>query len=289
VHTVLAMLSKRMDSLAVATASLRALLSERLTEQAEAVATMTLLHSRAIEELRHANDGVLAELRGSIADSGDVTRRIAGRVDDSAAELKSAVATMTLLHSRAIEELSHAIDGVLAELRGSIADSGDARRGIAGLVDDSAAELKSAVALVRTAAAGVDALTTRDEQIVARVEDIGQQISFEVGAPVAEVVAEIALLREEVAQLKRRVGVRAKASLAVDDASLLTIAKHLEERFPRSLDDDELKRLASAIVQHLEALVEVVADSRGHAEPPPPVARRTSRLTSNAPTRRESR
>jgi len=189
VSSNIATLAMRVDALGATTSSLHAAFSDRLTEYVDTVAHITRSQQDSLEEYRHGNDRVVAELRRAVGESDDVLRRVAARVDEVAEDLAS------------FGDIARALGSAPARGRGG---------------------------------AGFDP---------------------------AAIEAELAGLRDDIVQLKRRLGVRAKATVVLDEEQVELLLDQLVERIGTSVfADDDIERVAHAVVAQLDQFLEVVPD-----------------------------
>src|SRR5207302_1362039 len=89
-------------------------------------------------------------------------------------------------------------------------------------------------------------------------------------------VAELHAIREELAQLKRRIAVRAKASV-IDDEQIATIVDQVRAAIDVRLPAAEIERVAEVVARRMTEAFEVVADDEPAAPAPEPTSSRGSK------------
>jgi chromosome segregation ATPase len=212
------------------------------------------------------------ELRRAIVELGDNFTRVEMALQQpNNDKLPDVAGELALLRDQLVQLEGPDVVGELASLRDQVAQLGG---------PDVAGQLAS--------------LRDQLEQLGGQVEQLGGQVEqagghVEQGGP--DVASELASLRDEVQQVKRRIGLRARATVSLDDDQLHEMASAVNQRLkPPTLDDDDLSRIAEAIVLRLEASLEVVpgdTPEEAPAEPAPKPARprKTSSPRKAAPSR----
>jgi hypothetical protein len=300
VEAAVGALSMRIDAIGAAVASLRSVLSDRLTDYTEAAAAITRAQTESIEEYRRVNDRVVTELRRTVGETDESSRRVASRVEETAADvqalgellrtLDTGAGTIASSHENVKRELGESLE----EFAGSLSDrldeltsewraATDETRLAVRRIEAAAATTPPPAAAPSEASVDAGAIAAAVQlELGAALDDIGDRLGRvettlaasprEWAAPLTgdvddpAIASELALLRDEVLQLKRRIGVRARTAV--------------------TLDDQELERIVSSIVDRLEASIEVVPDT-AVVVPPAPAKKasgpRRPRRTSNAP------
>ena len=216
VHGALAALSIRIDGLVGATNSLRTALAEQIEEYTDAVSGVVRAQSQEVEDYRRANERVVAELRRGSVGGDDVSRRLSLRLDELGADVAAVTDTLrnvgaeTRQVTSATEKLVHLVtagldefgEHVLARLE-TIAEAAGQRQPIEFSGGSGFSELPQPV--IDTA------------PLVAVVREM---VAEDVVGPV----------REELAQLKRRLAVRAKAPLVLESTDIERLAESVAAR-----------------------------------------------------------
>ncbi|MEY2423416.1 MAG: hypothetical protein QOI95_3483 [Acidimicrobiaceae bacterium] len=182
--------------------------------------------------------------------------------------------------SEALEGYRHGNERAVAELRRGMAASHETIREFGAHIAEVAGDTQSILALLQGLTEGGWA-----DGPVAAAHSAGD----------AGVGDELALLRDEIHQLKRRVGLRARAPVTIDDEQLQAIADQVAARSGGvTLDDHEADRLTEMIVDRLTTMLEVVPDAseaapaNGEFVPPapPPVPAPSSAPSGDGPKKR---
>lgn len=169
-----------------------------------------------------------------------VTESLRSVQSDRLRDYADAIALAGRSQVEAIEEYRQGHDHTLAELRRSLGTTEESLRKLSGRLE----KLTAATVLAAAPAASPAPVLADDD-----------------------LRSEIELLRVEVQNLKRRIAVRAKARVDLDEEQLDSIARKVQRLVERSLRSDEhVGMLADGIVGRLEAIFEVVPPD----EAPPP-------------------
>jgi hypothetical protein len=184
---------------------------------------------------------------------GATTNNLNSVLSDRISDYIDTVAHLTRSQQDVVEEYRHGNDRTVAELRRAIAES-DA------LLRQVAARLDEVVTDVASLGDGERLMTTANDAPGAAMSE--------------ELESEIAGLRDDIVQLKRRIGVRAKAPAVLDEAQVGILLDRIVERIgPTTFADEDVHRVAQAVVAQLEQFLEVVPDTPASAPAPTPVPR----------------
>ena len=275
-HSAIATLAMRLDSLIAATTSLRTAVVDRVDDYAQTVAQLGRTQEQIVEDYRRGNERAVTELRRAGTDVEGLLHRMAARVDEVATDVSSAldqprvIRTTTAPEGWSVEESS--APEVLAEVADLVA-SGNNR--IADLIDVVAASqddqgTKRQITEVRELLAVlVDSLPDSAEGSAALPDDVA-----EIRDAVRELRAQVAALAGRVQSGDFVVG-EPVAPASLDDADLERLAEAVASRLqppaPPAIELD-LDALADRVVSRLERDFEVVGDEPPPAQPPPPPA-----------------
>lgn len=287
VHEDVAGLEARLQSLGSAIGDVEVALGDRLAEYADTVVQLGRGLTSNVTTYREGNERTVSELRRALADSEELLRAVLTRVDDLA------VAMGELGSEPPVDERAAlGADEVQTIVRDAIGtldvrtDIGKLANDLAALGDRVTTQLASN-ATVQPLTGGVDAamhteLLTALETIRTELQGLrrAQSPTPKKTADVERervLVGELAAMRDEIAQLKRRIAVRAK-STAIDDEQIATIVERVKAAIDLRLDDADVERVAVAVAHRFSEAFEVVleepAPSPSPAQPPsaPPAA-----------------
>lgn len=260
-------LSMRLDGLTASLDSLRTVLSDRLTEHMDGFSRVAQSHATDIEENRHSAERLVADLRKATAANEDTLRRVSARLEEI---VTSVDAVVDLVRSAAAEPRDTAAgDKIERRLAEGLEKLGD-------LLVARLDEFEPASAEPGDTAAG-DKIGRR---LVEGLEKVGDPLleQLEQFEPAA------AELREEMMQLRRRIGLRGKGSQSIGDDQIDRIADAVAARvelLPTVIADKQLDRLVDAVVERLQSVLEVVDDEPDVA-PAPPRRQRSSKSSKSS-------
>jgi ABC-type transporter Mla subunit MlaD len=231
------------------------------TEQVQAPS----VSDEKLESLYGAVEGVAAELSSTMS-------RVAAQRDDLSAELRGAVGGLRndvaveieAAVGRLRDDLSEELRGAVGGLRNDLAVEIGAAAG--GLQEDLSAELRAAVGGLRADVEAISSagLGARPPDAVT-VEGVPELVALG-----EELSGELAALRSEVVQLKRRIGVRGKPSGGLEESQVRELADQIAGAVqPRALPKSEIDRIAKALAAQLQNTFEVVADDEPVPAKPP--------------------
>ena len=309
----LASLAMRVDTLGAATATLRTVLSDRLVDYAETMATVGRTQSDAIEEHRHAQERTIAEVRRSITMRDEALRKVSGRVEELLTDTHAITAQVSDLIAASatiradLRELHQVTPGdaptidvtdVVVDLKASMRELTDElNSSMRGLVGELDASLRGFTGELNAPALGLTEdlkASMRDlrEELNAPVRDLIERVaSAEPLHPEpssgleVEIVDELRLVREEVQQVKRRIGVRGRPSVSLEGEQLDAMTDVVRDTLSAAmLDESHFDRIAEAVVKRLEAALEIVpADEEPPAAPKAPPRTPSSKQAPAAP------
>jgi hypothetical protein len=274
VHGAMATLSMRLDALVTATAAFRSVVSDRLSDYSDTVARLHRVQAAELEEYRHGTERLAAELRRTMGDNDEALRTLTSRVEEIGTELGAfnELVRTTIADSRATSRVSEKLSIEVAESLDSFEERMIER------LDASQRAAESAVV-----AAGGEMTKLRRELAALRK---APRTDAADGDGVGE---ELAAIREELLQLRRRIGVRAKptsapaapaapapAHFVLDDEQLARIVDAVGNRIGRlapTFTPKQLDAIVTGVVSQLEQSLELVDD----APPARPSAPRTRR------------
>jgi hypothetical protein len=262
VHGSVAALSMRLEALISATGTIRSSLSDRVDEYAAVVSRASLTQAHDLDDYRRATERTVAELRRGSAETSETLHRLGGRIDELATDL----ATVTDLVRAAPAPSPRApiaapSDGLLDVADAMLAEIADVRIQadlVPGIADDLA-RLRDEVA----------ALSAAVQQVRSDV------LAGSAGAPLPAATVDVHALRVEIAALRDLVmaildglpasqegsaGVDQAITAAIDRLRDDIVASGRQGASPAPPID--LAALADAVVERIEALVEVVPDDR---------------------------
>jgi hypothetical protein len=184
------------------------------------------------------------------------------------------VAHLTRSQQEVLEEYRHGNDRTVAELRRAVAESDALLRHVAGRIDEVVTDIASLSDGERAPAGTNDGLIAQmNEELAtgfAALRDDIAQLNASSPETSDDLATEVAGLREEIVQLKRRIGVRAKAPAVLDDAQLAELLERIVDRVgPRAFAEEDVRRVAQAVVSQLEQFLEVVPDTPAPANAAP--------------------
>jgi ElaB/YqjD/DUF883 family membrane-anchored ribosome-binding protein len=228
-----------------------------------------------VEQLRRQHERAMSELRRSVQETDTGLRQLAGQV----AGLADDFAALTDLVRSALDR-----------------PSGDASSAGVSEFDgwqDALAEMQAVSASLAQAAEAI--VPADDEGVVRALDDLRREMRRVAAAgaadsPVlADLASELAALRDEVTQLKRRVGVRGKTSTTLDDDQVASLVDRVAERLQppdapvvATLSDRDLSRIIDGVLEQIERTFEVVPEP-APAEPAPARAPSPERAPAKAP------
>jgi predicted nucleic acid-binding Zn-ribbon protein len=265
-----ASLATQLESVNLAIHGVGSVVSDRLVDYTETISRQTAKQSSTFGDYHAATQRALVELRDALAASDDLVQSLVSRVDELGSELEAVTAHTD---AAALVQPIGALHSDVTALRGEVAD---VRVDIAEIAEVEEAPSASA-------AGGVDSdelILVRDE-IVAAFEATRDELSGQLasvaerasalqptigGASIA-VTSELAAIRDELAQLKRRLAVRAKSSM-LDDEQVDELAVRVAGQVRLQLSDAELTHIGSMVAEIVSESFEVVVES----PPPPPAA-----------------
>lgn len=219
---------------------------------------------------------------------GATTNGVRSSLSDRLAEYADTVARLTRSQQDMLEEYHHGNERAVTELRRSVTESDDVVRRLEARVDELVTDVASLTEIARTLASESRSRFTPS--------DFGDEASGELGGQLGGLegladtisaielqgrasASELAGLRDELAQLKRRVAVRAKAPAVLDEAQIEDLVVTLAEQLGSArLADEELARFAQAVVAQLAESLELVSEETAPArkEAAPARSRRRS-------------
>jgi chromosome segregation ATPase len=209
--------------------------------------------------------GPLGEFGGTLAELQEELRAITEHVDASLTELlerpapKPSPAGPT---PAALEKaVQHGVGGAVAEFGGVLAELQEELQAVRSSMDEELQAVRASLDEVAKTGGGGDG---GGGGAIEGLDDLH---------------AELTSMREELTQLKRRVGLRAKSS-AIDDEQIETLATRLAGA--ATLSEQEVDRVADSVVERLMAILEVVPDP----EPAPAPARAAKRPARTAKSAR---
>jgi methyl-accepting chemotaxis protein len=306
VHGVLATLSMRIDALVTALNSFRTLVSDRLADYSDTVARLARTQAVDIAEYQRSSDRLVGEVRRSVNETEDTTRRLDGRVG----ELSSDVETLTDLVRSSMTQAREAV--AASEKLGRQVGEGLDQFGervlsqfdtLSEAAEAGAHSMRTEVTKVRrelaefhkaTAelAAPLGSLTALDE-VRAEIRALRQGIGNQFRADLGQLRADVTQLRHElgsqspsgvspgleevrdaIVQLKRRMAVRARGAAMLADDQIDVISAAVAGRLGESvvtiaLDGGQFEALVEAVVDRLEHRLELVDEpaSAANLEP----------------------
>jgi hypothetical protein len=303
VHNSVSALGMRIDALGSLTSGVGSAMADRLTEYGDTVSQVTRAQTEALDEYRHGTERTVTELRRSLAASDEVIRRLSARIDELVTDMGSLMEIVRVLGAAPIRtdaaSWSSASDEKLDWLRAEVAAIASAIESapVAPSAPAPASEPAFDPALAADLLRAIDELRTDVKAITsagvaASLSDAAVSLPV-AGGEVAELSAigeelsgELVALRSEITQLKRRIGMRAKSSGALDDFQLRELADRIAESVrppvladadleriveavrPPGLADADIERIVAAVGAHLESTFEVVPED-GELPPPP--------------------
>jgi hypothetical protein len=238
----------RLHALGGAISGVEVTLGDRLSEYADTVVQLGRGLTTNVSTYREGNERTVAELRRALADSEELLRSVLTKADDLAIELATVRSELSADGSDDaldVDELRDIVRDVVEPLDVRVA-IGQLTSDVAMLSDRLSNELAVATA---APPASVDAamqteLLTALERMRAELERVGRGDAADSKAAAAAereraMVAELEAMREEIAGLKRRIPLRAKAS-GIDDVERLAdaVAHRLAEAFEVVPDDE---------------------------------------------------
>lgn len=203
-------------------------------------------------------------------------------LQDSVVRLNDTVSPLIEAQASSLEELRRHQDRSLSELRRSVKEGDAGLRQLAGQIDGLADDIAALNDLVRAvvergpgAPLEVDGL--HDALLEMQAASASLIETAEVlagpnpaqGAALDDLASELAALRDEVTQLKRRVGVRAKTSTTLDEEQVAALIDRLVDRLgPRAtaepavvtLGDADVERIVAGVLEQIERTFEIVSD-----------------------------
>jgi len=180
-------------------------------------------------------------------------------------DYSESLATVVRSQSDTVEEYRHNQDRAIADLRRSIVATDEALRKLTGRLEELLAAPRGLSEFVGSDGfdpnlASHAVLANLDAAAHALSEQLESAAQVPTQQSNDEIVDELHLLRDEVQALKRRVGLRARAPVSLDDEQLEAIASAVGSTQGTRLTDTELERIVDSIVKRLEAMIEVVPD-----------------------------
>lgn len=246
----------RVHTLGGAVTGVEVTLGERLSEYSDTVVQLGRGLTANISTYRESNDRTVSELRRALADSEELLRTVLTKADDLAVEIAAVRNDLTVEAPAApvdADELREMVHETLAsfDARGNVARLATE---LAALGDRITKEL-AARPVATPGPSGVDAavhaelltaLEALRTDVVAAVADMRAEIDRlrRAGAKPTKpatteheraLVGELEAMREEIAQLKRRIAVRAKAT-AIDDEQIAAIAEAVAQRISEAFE-----------------------------------------------------
>jgi hypothetical protein len=246
----------RVHTLGGAVAGVEVTLGGRLSEYSDTVVQLGRGLTANISTYRESNDRTVSELRRALADSEELLRTVLTKADDLAVEIAA------VRNERTADAPAAPIDAdELREIVHETIASFDARDSVGKLATELAAlgdritkEL-AARPLATPGPSGVDAavhaelltaLEVLRTDVVAAVEEMRAEVDRlrRAGAKPTKpatteheraLVGELEAMREEIAQLKRRIAVRAKAT-GIDDEQIAAIAEAVAQRISEAFE-----------------------------------------------------
>lgn len=239
IQGALATLAMRIDAVAAALGSFRATFGDRVDDYTETAAQLQRASAVELDEQRRVTERLLAELRRGVSDNDTALQRLAGRVDDVVTGVAGLVR-----RTEADQSLAPA-DMTLDEVGEAVAEH-------------AAAALRTSFEAVRVELDGGEVLAA----VRLELDALGGRLDAGLGAA-----------RDEVHLLKRRLAVRAKAPVNLDDAQLDAIADAVLSHLPSAaaapdVDIDAVAReVAAQVIEHLDRRSEMAPDTEAKEEP----------------------
>ena len=289
-HEDIAGMVARVHALGAAVTGVEVAIADRLAEYADTVVQLGRGLTSNLSTYREGNDRTVADLRRALADSDELVRSVLQKTDDLA------VAVGALRSGPAgVEADDDAID--VDDLRAVVQDAVaafDVRSDVSQLASELASVGERLDALVAeaiiepSAPSGIDG--AMHAEILTALETM--RTEFRQSAPATPrsprasvdleqeraIVSELQAIREEIAAVKRRIAVRAKAP-TIDDEQIAQIVEQVSAAVALRLPDDELDRVAGLVAQRIADTFEVVSDEDSAfaaPEPEPPPSSKTS-------------
>jgi hypothetical protein len=265
-HAAVVALTARLAEIDLDLSNLRSAVVERLRDQGELMTGVMESHARTADEHRKATDRAIGELRADLGSHADAVASLSTALEDIAARTRAVHDDLTAFaegQSEPADDSSarEAVTGIVPDLTASIDDVGGriAKRVelLSAVVTDSLDDVHETLESLRGGLGSIESLRG-DLAAMRREPAAAAPVVVETPGDLDEALADI---REQIVLLKRRLSVRAKASVV--------------------LDDDEVRRIAAAVVEQIGSSFEVVQEAVD-AEPAPalepsPAARRRPR------------
>jgi hypothetical protein len=170
---------------------------------------------------------------------------------DRLTEYVDTVAQITRSQQETLEEYRHGNDRSVAELRRTVGETDEVLRRMSARLDEIGADVASLGDVDRSSGAPA-------------APAAGARLSEELGV-------ELAGLREDIVQLKRRLGVRAKAPAVLEETQIGELVDRIAGLVgPPTFADEDIERVALAVVKQLEQFLEVVPEPASPAARTPP-------------------
>jgi hypothetical protein len=250
VNTAIAALGFRVDAVGATLQGLQSVVLDRLVEHIDAISVATRSQRDALDEYRRGNERAVSELRKATTANDKATSGITRRVEEISTDVRS-----------------------LADLSSTIAGQ---QPHAVGVPSDLADELVMALTPIN------DELLEAITKLQSALDTVPQSGRAQ-GEGLAE---ELARVREELTQVKRRVGLRGRAEASLTDEQLELIAESVATKLPTpTLSDDDFDRLADAIVDKLSSVFEVISDDVADDPPPKPKSKAAPKTGARRSTR----
>lgn len=177
-------------------------------------------------------------------------------LSDRLAEYMEAIRQIARAQQEMLDDYRHGNERSIAELRRTLATSDDSLRRVAARVDELISGVVSIPAPTQaTAPPRDDKSGPRTVTVTAAESDVGDELEA---------------IHEELVQLRRRVGVRARATVTLEDAQVDSLVDRVVQTVGIvQISDADLGRLAEAVVARLEEVLEVVPEEAPPADEEP--------------------
>lgn len=316
VHTVVSGLSVRLESLGAAIGVLQSDLLNSIADHSDLMTGHVRSTADAVEGYRRGTERLLSDVRREASAGEETTRRLVSRVEDLATDLQS---VLELLHDvvREVKQTADIASRVQERSGESPSEAVQPALDQLARIETALRQPDASIAAVSETLERVErAAVPREwvEQVIGQLQQVEQTLAEATVEPDeaesefsrlehllterldavelavnesrgnasnVDIGIEIARLREEVTQLKRRIGVRGRTSLTLDDDQIGVLAEQIAAAAPMPelpeapaaapIDDDFIERVTDSLVRRLETMFEVVPDP----EPAPSAAKAT--------------
>jgi uncharacterized coiled-coil protein SlyX len=208
-----------------------------------------------------ASDKKLDSLNAAVAEiASAIESALASAAAATSAPPRAEAGTSASVSDEQLDALHAAVADIASEVSSTMAHVPALRADLSAEVQHAMDELRAEVTAITSA--GVAASFSG-----ATVAPAGGEVA-DLSALGEELSRELVALRSEIAQLKRRIGVRAKSSGGLDEFQIRELAERIAESVrPAALADADIERIVAAVGAHFESTFEVVAED---VPPPPP-------------------